>query len=268
MLGGKVGNVRYVSSVTFEEPTAADAACNPVLTVVQHDADVPLDLFTDWLDGVQIRTVRAWAGDAIPDVTHVGAGLLVLGGRMNAHDDLVAPWLPATRALLAAAVAARVPTLGICLGAQLLAVACGGRVQVAAPPGLESGVADIHWRPDAARDPLVGALAAERTTPVPILHGDVVVDLPPSAVWLGSSDMYAYQAFRLGSAWGVQFHPEAGADLLGRWADGAGVDAAAIREAYAARESEISAAGRAFAARFASLVRQYATRSSASIVYA
>lgn len=256
--------------MTFEETTAPDAGRTHVLTVVQHDQDVPLDLFADWLDGVEIRTVRAWAGDAIPDVTDVGAGLLVLGGRMNAHDDVVAPWLPATRALLAAAVAARVPTLGICLGAQLLAVAGGGRVQVAAPPGLESGVVDIHWRPEAARDPLLGALAgAGRTAPVPSLHGDAVVDLPPSAVWLGSSDMYAYQAFRLGSACGLQFHPEAGAGLLSRWAEGAGVDGGAVREAYAAREPEIVAAGRAIAGRFASLVRQSGTRSSAStIVYA
>ena len=255
--------------MTFEETTAPDADRKPVLTVIQHDADVPLDRFTDWLDGVQIRTVRAWAGDAIPDVTHIGAGLIVLGGRTSAHDDDVAPWLPATRALLAAAVAARVPTLGICLGAQLLAVACGGRVQVATPPGLEAGVVDIHWRPDAARDPLLGALVSRGgTTPVPSLHGDAVVDLPPSAVWLGSSDMYAYQAFRLGSAWGVQFHPEASVDLLGGWADGTDVDAAAIRAAYAAREAEISAAGRAVAGRFASLVQQCAARSSASVVYA
>lgn len=117
----------------------------PVLTVVQHDADVPLDLFADWLVGVEIAVVRAWAGEVVPtDPAAVGGGLIVLGGNMNAYADDVATWLPATRALLAAAVAADVPTLGICLGAQLLAVSCGGRVEVAAPPGHEAGIARIQ----------------------------------------------------------------------------------------------------------------------------
>jgi len=131
--------------------------------------------------------------------------------------------------------------------------------------------ADVCWRPEAAGDPVFGALtAAGRSTPVPSMHADVVVDLPRGAAWLGSSAMYPYQAFRLGSAWGVQFHPEAGAERLRGWADGYdGVDTAAVLDAYVAREAEISAAGRAIADGFAAVVRQSATRSSAStIVYA
>ena len=57
--------------------------------------------------------------------------------------------------LNALASAAGLPTLGICLGAQLLAVATGGRVQVAAPPGREAGVIDVHPRPEAAADALL-----------------------------------------------------------------------------------------------------------------
>jgi len=67
---------RYRLRVTFEEPTepAEPTALGavrtpvrtPVLTVVRHDADVPLDLFADWLGGVEIRTVRAWAREAVP----------------------------------------------------------------------------------------------------------------------------------------------------------------------------------------------------------
>lgn len=267
--------IGYRLRVTFEEPTARGAVTTPVptavLTVIQHDEDVPLDRFTRWLDGVEIRTVRAWAGEPVPtDPADIGSGLIVLGGRMSAGADDAAPWLPATRALLASAVAAGVPTLGICLGAQLLAVACGGHLQVAAPPGREAGIVDVRWRPEAADDPVLGALAmAGRTTPVPSMHADAVVDLPPGAVWLGSSDMYPYQAFRLGSAWGVQFHPEAAAETMRAWAEGYGdVDTAAVLAAYDARETEISAAGRAIATGFAT-VCQSGTRSSASmIVYA
>ena len=216
----------------------------PVVTVVQHDQDVPLGRFAGWLDGVQIRTVRAWAGEPVPvHAADLGAGLIVLGGHADAYADTAAPWLPATRALLASAVAAEVPTLGICLGAQLLAVACGGRVQVGAPPGREAGVVAVRWRPEAAGDPVVGFLAGSgRPTPMPSMHADAVVDLPPGGAWLGAS-------------------AEAAALASG--------DAAAVAAGYTGAEPEITAAGRSIAAGFAAVVRQSGTRSSAStIVYA
>ena len=263
----------FVDSSRSEPDTTS--ARTPVVTVIQHDEDVPLDRFTGWLAGVELRTVRAWAGDAVP--TEPTDGLIVLGGHMNARADDVAPWLPATRALLAAAVAAHVPTLGICLGAQLLALAGGGHVEVAAPPGREAGIIDVRWRPEAASDPVLGMIAgAGRAAPLPSMHADAVVDLPRGATWLGASAMYPYQAFRLGSAWGVQFHPEAGADTLRAWATAYdGVDVEAVLGAYAEREAEISAAGRAIAVGFAAVVSQSvtappaapsATRSSASMI--
>ena len=225
---------------TASEPTASDtgasdtsasdtsasrpgrpAARVSVVTVIQHNPDVPLDRFAGWLGegDVEVDVVRAWAGDTVP--ARPADALIVLGGHMNAHADDVAPWLPATRALLAAAVADGVPTLGICLGAQLLAAACGGHVQVAAPPGREAEIVDVRWRGEAATDRLLAGLAAAgRTAPLPSMHADAIVDLPRGAVWLGSSTMYPYQAFRLGSAWGLQFHPEAGAATLRGWAQG------------------------------------------------
>lgn len=231
----------------------------PVLTVVQLDAGVPLDRFAGWLDGVEVSLVRADLGEPLPSADTLD-GLLVLGGQMSALSD-DSPGVPATRTLLADAVQAGVPTLGICLGAQLLAVATGGRVHVAAPPGRESGVVDVRWRPEAVGDPVVGALVDadvpedHRSTPMPSMHADAIVDLPRTATWLAHSRQYPYQAFRVGSAWGVQFHPEASPATLHAWAElHDDVDTAAVDAATADQDASVAHAGQTIAQEFAGLV--------------
>lgn len=230
----------------------------PGIVVIEHEPGCPPDRFAGWLDGVTVQLVRPYAGDAMPAA--VDAGLLVLGGQMSAYDDEVAPWLPAVRNLVATAVAADVPMLGICLGAQLLAVACGGKVEVAAAPGRESGVIDVRWRPEAAADPLVAGLPDP--FPGPSMHADAVVDLPAGATWLASSGTYPYQAFRVGqAAWGVQFHPEVSLPTFRSWADGhPEVDTESVVGQLRARDAEVAAAGQALASRFAAVVAEAARR--------
>jgi len=96
------------------------------LLVIEHEADAPVALFGEWLTGVgvELEVIRPWKGDPVPSQVATG-GLVVLGGAMAAEDDDVAPWLPAVRSLLREAVPAGVPTLGICLGLQLLALGRG-----------------------------------------------------------------------------------------------------------------------------------------------
>ncbi|QAY63630.1 type 1 glutamine amidotransferase [Xylanimonas allomyrinae] len=225
------------------------------MTVLQHSADVPLGLLGAAL-GDRVRLVRLDLGEPVPPLDAVGAGLVVLGGHMSAYDDDVAPWLPATRALLADAATGGVPTLGICLGAQLLAVACGGTVAVAAPPGREAGVIGVRWRAGASSDPVLGpvvAAARDGVTSAVSMHADAVSELPPGASWLGWSEQYPYQAFRVGSALGVQFHPEAGKSIALGWARvHDDVDTHAVDEQLTAAGADLATLviglGRAFAA--------------------
>ncbi len=234
----------------------SDDAPGPAITVVQHEDGVPLDLFGQWLAPARLRVVRAHAGDPVPtDPAEVGDGLVVLVGNMDAYADDVAPWLPSTRVLLAATAGSGVPALGICLGAQLLAVACGGRVDVAAPAGRESGVVRVRWTAEAAQDPLVGGIARDGDARFPTMHADGVGQLPAGAVPLGGSERYPHQAFRVGSAWGVQFHPETSRGTFERWAhDEPAVDDDAVLAEYDRHGEELARTGRAVARAFRAVV--------------
>lgn len=214
-----------------------------LVTVLQHGPDVPIGRLDDALarNGVGTRLVRLDLGEPVPALADLGAGLVVLGGQMSAYSDDGAPWLPGARALMAEAVAADVPTLAVCLGAQLLAVACGGVVDVGAEAGREAGVLDVEWLPAAESDPVFGAVAAQATrSKAALMHSDAVSVLPPGAVLLARSQQYPHQAFRLGSARGVQFHPEADASIMAGWAALAeDLDGDAIARQMAAHEAEL-----------------------------
>lgn len=188
------------------------------MLAVEHEQDAGPEMFGRWLRaaGVEVEICRPYAGDALPERIEHG-GLMVLGGSMGACDDHEVPWLPQVRTMLAEATALRRPVLGICLGGQMLAAAFGGRVEPS-PSGAELGVVRIDFNDEARRDHLFAGM----DTPVEAAqwHDDEITDLPEGAVLLASSATCAVQAFRLGErSWGVQFHPEAGGDVMQAWAD-------------------------------------------------
>jgi len=141
------------------------------------------------------------------------AGLIVLGGPMNVDEVDRYPFLTQEVSWLQAAVAHQVPTLGICLGAQLLAKAFGARV-------FPNHVKEIGWYsvqllPEAGTDPLLSDLPSMQT--VFQWHGDTF-DLPREAVLLAIGDTCRHQAFRIGSrAWAFQFHIEMTEPLIESW---------------------------------------------------
>ena len=215
--------------------------------VVQHTAHEGLGNLLEWLPaaGLDVHPIHPYLGHRVPPSVE-GDALIVLGGPMGAYDDADAPWLPATRALLSTAIDDGVPTLGICLGAQLLAVAAGGEVQPGSD-GPELGLGTVEVL---AGDQLLTA----GSMPVVQWHYDTVTRMPDGAELLASSDAYRVQAFRVGDvAWGLQFHVEATAQMVHEWAASDGADAS-LADAVRFADDALRSAGEEVARRFAHIV--------------
>ena len=161
--------------------------------------------------GVELQCVDLYAAGASPPDTANADGLLFMGGPMCANDDL--PFLKQELAIMREAGSRGQPILGICLGAQLLAKAFGGRVYVGKMP--EIGWYDIELTPTGAADPLLARASVPQT--VFQWHEDTF-DLPAGAELLASSWAYRNQAFRCGKKiYGLQFHPEMTRDMIEDW---------------------------------------------------
>jgi len=159
--------------------------------------------------GIELRIVRTDQGEPVPSVDALDGyeGIVILGGAMGALDDNEHPSLAGQRALLAAAIEKDLPVLGVCLGAQLLAVAAGGE--------LRDGEGDPHAearRPHhARRDEHPDELGPAGPSFEAMHWHEDTYTLPDGAVHLATSPRYEQQAFRIGSClYGLQFHLEMG----------------------------------------------------------
>jgi GMP synthase (glutamine-hydrolysing) len=229
--------------------------------VVQHEPECPPALVGDWLveAGCELDVRHPYAGDALP-TTDGYAGLLILGGAMSANDDELLGWIGPTKELVRDAAADRLPTLGICLGHQLVAAALGGAV-APNPRGRQIGVLEVGWTGAAAGDPLFGGLASPRRGVQ--WNEDVVTRLPPDAVLLAETPYGEVQAARFGPAmWGVQHHPEVDEAIVASWVSDTeraelserGLDADTLIEEIRAARTELDQAWAPLAAGFADVV--------------
>jgi GMP synthase (glutamine-hydrolysing) len=163
-------------------------------------------------EDVPATVLDAWDPSATwPQATDL-AGLVVLGGSMNCDQVDAHPFLLGVRRLLREATDRHLPVLGVCLGAQLLARALDQPVVRA--PRRELGFPEIELTAAGLEDPVLGALPAKAR--MFQWHEDAF-PLPPGADLLARGEDGGVQAFRLGWAWAVQFHPEVTSPELDDW---------------------------------------------------
>lgn len=184
-----------------------------IVALVHGDGGGP-SLFRGVLErlGASVTDVRLHRGETPERAPRDYDAVMSFGGTMHPHEHEAHPWLGAEIAYLEEALAADVPTLGVCLGAQLLARAAGGEVVRAAQK--EIGWIAVDLTEAAAEDPLFSELPRRFRS---FQWHEYAAGVPPGAVELARNEVCP-QAFRLGhGAWGVQFHPEVTLEQLVRW---------------------------------------------------
>jgi len=179
-----------------------------MITLFQHGNDESAGEIETCLTEREIphAIIRFFDDDPVPEC--LPSHLIILGGQMSVNDSADYPVFHEEKSMIRTMVAAGRPVLGICLGAQMIASAFGERV-VRGPA--ELGWTGIHGCSD---------------TPDPLFPGSFTVfhwhnetfGLPENAVLLATGAIVRNQAFRLGSAVGVQYHPEVTQDIITCWA--------------------------------------------------
>jgi len=185
-----------------------------IALAIRHVAFEDLGLFERVLEaaGYQVRYLEAGM-DELTWIEPLGPDLLIiLGGPISANDEVRFPFIHDELTLLETRMHAGMPTLGVCLGAQLMARALGGKVT----PGSRN---EIGWAPlslsEAGMDSPLRHLAPEKT-PVLHWHGDIC-EVPDDVDVLASTAITPVQAFRFKKSLALQFHPEVTVHGLERW---------------------------------------------------
>ncbi len=185
--------------------------------------------------GVAVDLIDASTSDLETLDTFAPDLVVILGGPIGVYQVEAFPFLRSEIELVRCRLHAKLPTLGICLGAQIMAAALGAEVGPGSK-GKEIGWVAVTPCPDLTADPFLDQLLLDAPAMFHF-HGDTF-DLPPGARLLARTEQYERQAFSIGDyALAFQFHPEVTAEGLERWYVGhacelaaANVDIAKLRK--------------------------------------
>jgi GMP synthase-like glutamine amidotransferase len=179
-----------------------------MITLLQHGEHEPAGTIEPFLESGKepFEIIRLYEGERLPH--DPPKQLIILGGQMSVNDEREYPFLVEEKALVKKAVAHESTVLGVCLGAQMIAAACGKTVY--------RGEKELGWR----------KITGTNTPGHRFFPGELEVfhwhketfDLPGGARLLATGTAVKNQAFLLNNALGVQFHPEVTQEIIGYWA--------------------------------------------------
>ncbi len=170
--------------------------------VLQHVPFEGIGSIASWLEahGADVSYTRFFEDPALPQPNSRDF-VIVMGGPMSVNDESTLPWLRPEKQFIRDAVERGIPVLGVCLGAQLIAGALGGRVY-------RNSQKEIGWFPIEATPSSTHAFRFPEKCAVFHWHGETF-DLPSGAVRLARSPACENQAFQIGQhVIGLQFHLE------------------------------------------------------------
>ena len=192
------------------------------LLVLQHLERERPGLFVSIAEkrGLRVCTFRMDLGHSLPELQE-GDLLLVLGGPMSIRDigTLSFPWLTEEVLFIKKAINQGVGMIGVCLGAQLLAYAAGGDVEILQDEASHRPLAEIGWDTIFPQSLNKSKLTSLLANPLHVLHwhGDRIL-LPNTAKLIASSCRCKEQLFSIGLlAYGLQFHVEMDDDMVDTW---------------------------------------------------
>ena len=233
-----------------------------VLTIL-HQRNAGPGVFADAAAGAGHELVEWLPAEGPPPSIEGFGAAMVFGGAMHVDQEQAHPWLAGEKQVLRALLGSGMPLLGVCLGSQLLAGVAGAQPGRAREP--EIGWLPVELDAQAARDPVLGPLSERFEA---FQWHSYEAPLPPGATALAWSPV-CLQAFRVGAAWGVQFHAEVTREIIDGWLDdwrsdddavASGLDPEAIRAEGAGRMDRWNELGRGICARFLAEAERRAER--------
>ena len=182
------------------------------IILVEHHDEPRDDLASTFLPklGFSLECCQPFAGQSLPDVEEDTAGIVITGGAANVDQMDQYPYLRDEAQWIEQCLGKDIPTLGLCLGSQLLAHVLGAPVEPHDDGAQEFGLYEIKATDDERQFVPDNFFAVQ-------FHSRGF-EVPEGAELLAAGDIFPNQAFRYGdNVLGTQFHPECTLDILRRW---------------------------------------------------